>query len=383
MQPADEALVARSRAVMEDHWRPERRSSVPNEAVYPWAWLWDSCFHAIIWDALDDDRAAVELGSVFEAQTASGFVPHMRYTSDPAASEELWGRRGASTITQPPMYGHAIAVLHRHGRDVGPLLEPATRGLRHLFESRRAPCGLLRILHPWESGVDDHPRWAAWQPHPWDRAAWAPIKSQLVRDLVVADWEAVASDVFDVCSAGFNALAAWNAFELVSVTGDERLRASALEVAGVLGETWDPEGVTWRDVAPSGRPGSALRTLDALLPALVVTDPGRAAAAIASALDPSAFGFPFGPAGVHCDEPSFAPDSYGRGSAWPHLTYLLWAAARDRGRPADASSLARLLVAGATRSGLAEHWDPRDGAPLGARPQSWTALAAVVIAADP
>jgi hypothetical protein len=363
---------------MNDHWRPDSRSTCPNEAVYPWSWLLDSCFHALIWDVLDDPRATEELASIFETQAPSGFVPHMGYAVDPAASEELWGRRGASTITQPPMYGHVIAVLHRRGRDVGPVLEPATRALSHLLDRRRAPCGLVRIFHPWESGIDDHPRWAAWQPQPWDRRDWAARKSQLVRDLVVVDGEAVASATFDVCPAGFNALVAWNALELASVTGDGSLRASAAEVAAVLDRTWDADAVTWCDLDPAGEPGSAVRTLDALFPALVTTDPGRATAALVAALDPVHYGFPFGPAGVHRDEPSFAPDGYGRGSAWPHLTYLLWVAAGRAGRPAEVSALARLLVAGATQSGLAEHWDPRSGDPLGAQPQSWAGLAAVV-----
>jgi hypothetical protein len=362
---------------MDAHWRPDCGSTCPNETVYPWSWLLDSSFHALIWDVLDDRRATVELASIFDNQTASGFVPHMSYAVDPAASEELWGRRGASTITQPPMYGHVIAVLHRHGRDVGSVLEPATRALNHLLDRRRAPCGLIRIFHPWESGIDDHPRWGAWQPEPWDKWAWAARKSQMVRDLVVVDGEAVASGTFDVCPAGFNALVAWNALELASVTGDGPLRASAGEVIAALDRTWDADAVTWSDLDPAGRSGSAVRTLDALFPALVTSHPSRATAAIAAAVDPARYGLPFGPSGVHRDEPCFAPASYGRGSAWPHLTYVLWAAAVQAGRP-EASLLARLLVAGAIRSGLAEHWDPRSGAPLGARPQSWTGLAAVV-----
>jgi hypothetical protein len=36
------------------------------------------------------------------------------------------------------------------------------------------------------------------------------------------------------------------------------------------------------------------------------------------------------------------------------------------------------LVRGAARSGLAEYWHPDTGAALGAVPQSWSALAAVV-----
>jgi hypothetical protein len=372
-------LVGAVRAVMDSHWRPDLGFTTPNATVYPWLWSWDSCFHALIWEALGrPDRAVRELEAVFAAQTAAGFVPHMTYGADPGRSEELWGRRGASTITQPPMYGHAIAVLHRHGHAVDHLLAPASRALRHLLEERRAPCGLVRILHPWESGIDDHPRFAAWQPDPWDREAWASIKVELVRDLLVVEGEAVASASFDVCPAGFNALVAWNGMQLASVTGDEALFAAAEDVSIALDQTWDGRRLTWCDADPTGRPGSGVDTIDALLTALVTADAGRAEVAIAAAVDPQRFGSPFGPAGVATDEGAYAPDGYGRGATWPHLTYLLWVAALASGLVGEAAALGRLLVAGASRSGLAEYWDPRDGTGYGARPQSWTGLAAVV-----
>jgi hypothetical protein len=37
-----------------------------------------------------------------------------------------------------------------------------------------------------------------------------------------------------------------------------------------------------------------------------------------------------------------------------------------------------MLIRGATNSGWAEYWDADDGTGLGAAPQSWAALAAVV-----
>ena len=46
--------------------------------------------------------------------------------------------------------------------------------------------------------------------------------------------------------------------------------------------------------------------------------------------------------------------------------------------PTVAADLAARLVAGAHRSGLAEYWHPDTGQGLGAVPQSWAALAAVV-----
>jgi len=85
----------------------------------------------------------------------------MGYPSDPAHHAAFWGRQGWSSITQPPMYGHAIAELAARGITVDPeLLERATAGLRFLLDRRRrSPGGLVEIVHPWESGADDSPRW--------------------------------------------------------------------------------------------------------------------------------------------------------------------------------------------------------------------------------
>ena len=302
---------------MEDHWRPDRRSTVPNDAVYPWSWLWDSCFHALIWDALGDSRATVELASVFEAQTPSGFVPHMSYAADPGASVELWGRRGASTITQPPMYGHAIAVLAGHGRDVGALLEPATRALHHLF----AAPGPVRARAHLPSVGERHRR-----PSPLGRLAAGPVGPAGVGP----DQEPVGAaagrrrrrgrrqPAFDVCPAGFNALVAFNAFELASVTGDGELRASAAEVAATLDRAWVDDGSPGPTLRRPGGPG---RPSGPSTPCCRPWSPrsGAGPRRPGAALDPAQFGLPFGPAGVHPAEASYAPDGYGRGSAWPHL----------------------------------------------------------------
>ena len=63
------------------------------------------------------------------------------------------------------------------------------------------------------------------------------------------------------------------------------------------------------------------------------------------------------------------------------MSYLLWLAARRWDDPGTADQIARSTIAGAQVSGWAEYWNPETGEGLGAAPQSWTALAAVM--ADP
>ena len=65
-------LAEEVRSLMQAHWRPDHGYSVPNPGTYPHLWLWDSCFHAIIWGRLGDDRALHELEAVLTGQLANG-----------------------------------------------------------------------------------------------------------------------------------------------------------------------------------------------------------------------------------------------------------------------------------------------------------------------
>ena len=121
-----------------------------------------------------------------------------------------------------------------------------------------------------------------------------------------------------------------------------------------------------------------VRSLDALLPVLVATDQAVIERVFAYLRDATAFGGATGPAGMHRDEPTFEARTYWRGPAWPQLTYLFWVAARRHGREDDAREFANTLTRGALQSSWAEYWDASDGTGLGAAPQSWAALAAVV-----
>jgi 2-keto-4-pentenoate hydratase len=358
---------------------------MPHPVVYPGLWLWDSCFHSLIWSALGDaDRAVRELQAVFATQTPQGFVPHMSFGRDGGLHPDLWQTDGPSTITQPPMYGHAVAALARAGTPVDTLTGPATRALWYLFDNRAAPCGLLRIFHPWESGTDDSPRWASWQDDLTDRQEWWRVKGAMVRALQVEGGAAMASDRFDVCPAGWNALVAWNAAELASLTGDIALAAAADQLARRLDElAWDEDSKTWADTLPRGETGSTVRTGDALLGVLTTPCDRRAAAAFRQLTHPDHFGTRFGPAGVHPHEPSYDPGRYWRGGAWPPLDYLFRIAADRRGRRSLADRLELVHTQASRLSGYSEYRHPHTGRGLGAAPHAWGFLPLVPREPDP
>jgi hypothetical protein len=357
--------------VLEAAWR-EPGFCVPHPGTYPFQWLWDSCLHAVVWAELGDERAVVELGTALAQQSPGGFVPHVTYWADPDHHARFWGRSLTSILTQPPLYGHAVAHCAARGLAVpDEVVARAEAGLRFLLTRRaRTGDGLVAALHPWETGCDDSPRWDDWIAEPHDPASWYTAKGELVAAVRLVDGEPVASDRFAVGSAGFNALIAWNTRQLAQVGAAADLVALADELAERLTHRWDPHRRTWVDAADGS---GTRRTLDAHLALLVDPRPD----AVSDLVDPGAFGAPYGPRGVHRDESAYRPDRYWRGSAWPQLTYLLALALRSAGWSGEAARLARWLVDGAEASGAAEHWHPETGEALGARPQCWATLALV------
>jgi hypothetical protein len=330
---------------MNAHWQPEGYT-VPNAVTYPFRWLWDSCFHALIWGELGEpERAVAELTHVLRGQDErTGFVPHIDYERDPSHHAAFWGRSGASTITQPPMYGHAVAALARRGIDVpAEVRERAAFGVGYFQRERAHASGLVAITHPWETGCDDSPRFDHWGAG--DVRRWYDVKGRLVREL--------PDNGFDCAPVSLSALVAWNAAEL-------SLDAGALVDA--IASRWDADARTWVDAGAAAETSGRVRVLEALLALLVVDQPD----ARPQVIDPAQFGGAFGPCGVHRGEPAFDRRRYWRGPVWPQLGYLLAQAG---------SPVADGVVRGTIASGLAEFWDPDDGASLGAVPQSWSGLA--------
>jgi hypothetical protein len=278
------------------------------------------------------------------------------------------------------MYGHAVRSLVERGVDVPPaIVDSATRGLWFLLrDRRRSSAGLVELAHPWESGADDSPRWDDLAGGPFELERWYRRKGELVESIERdASGSPIANLDAPVASVAFGSLVAFNARELASVTGEERLDAAGVELAEAVASRWSTEAVTWVDDGPTAEGSGRARTLEGLLPVLVDEDRAHTDLVFDALLDPRAHGAAYGPTGVHRDEPTFEPSTYWRGPAWPQLTYLLWVAARRQKREVVAQRLGWALRAGAARSRFAEYWHPDTGEGLGAVPQSWTALAVV------
>jgi hypothetical protein len=363
-----------ARKVLEDSWLEDEGFCPPNPVVYPHQWLWDSCFHAIAWAALGDERAGRELASCLSGALPNGFVPHMRYLGPSSGRGPLPDR---SSFTQPAVYAHAARVIRDRALPLGPDDVPAVvAGLDWLWRSRLSQDGLLVIVHPWESGSDDSPRWDSWVGLPsYDH----PAYSAWDRDLVGATafdecGAAVGSSRFVCAPAAFNAFAVHAFRESEALTGDPRWGERAEALADAMDELlWDEATGLWSDLPYVGDGASAtVPTLDGAFGALSTNDPAKAARVLDGWATPGAYGLAFVPA----DHPSYQPDEYWRGPAWPQLNYLAGQAAQRWGRTDVYDAIGAASRRAALASGFSEYWDPETGRGLGAVPQGWAALAA-------
>jgi glycogen debranching enzyme len=240
----------------------------------------------------------------------------------------------------------------------------------------------LVIVHPWEAGTDDSPRFDAWVGSTsWQRRRWTKADRRLL-DSWVFSTAGVAIDnrVFAVAWAIFTAIAADAAIGLAHLTADSAWRARGVSLAETLdSRAWDGERGLWSDVVYTGSESSSrVPTSDAVLPALCVANDEHATIALRQLTDPAFFGAPFGPRFTPCDQPAYRPDAYWRGPAWPQLNYLLVLAARHRGMTALADEVSDSTKRAVLRSGFAEYWNPETGDGLGATPQTWAAVAAAL-----
>jgi len=147
----------------------------PSPRQYPHQWNWDSALIAIGIAHDDLDRAASEIRSLLRGQWRNGMIPQIIY--DPDASgyfpgPERWrisrapaAPRNVATsgITQPPIVTVAAWEIARRFEDTDFVRQvyPELLAYHRWLHRERDPRGegLVSIVHPWESGLDNSPRW--------------------------------------------------------------------------------------------------------------------------------------------------------------------------------------------------------------------------------
>jgi glycogen debranching enzyme len=149
----------------------------PAHKLYPHQWLWDSCFIAIGLRHLDIERAKMELLSLLRGQWDNGMLPNIIFRDDPQYhfDRSVWrswlnpyapSDVTTTGITQPPMLAEAIVqVGHKmewpERRLWYRMVYPSLLKYHQWLYKERDPHGegLVLLIHPWETGLDNTPPW--------------------------------------------------------------------------------------------------------------------------------------------------------------------------------------------------------------------------------
>ncbi|CAM2783755.1 glycogen debranching protein [Saccharomonospora xinjiangensis] len=431
-------LAARAAAVLRDNDTGALVTASPK--LYPHMWSWDAAFIAIGLAYLDVRRALTELGTLLAAQWSDGMLPHIVFTDADGyfPGPDRWGtdtvtRRPASVrtsgICQPPV--HAIAlrrivdVARANSAGEAELAESFTatawqalyRWHRWIARHRIAePQDLLTIVHGWESGMDNSPRWdapyAGVRPGPdlppyvrldtlgVDDPAERPSDDEYHRYLWLIEQmrragyepaEVLATSDFRVGDVFSTALFAVACDDLADLADDLSLPFRA-EVADL--RTWAAR--SRRAVADAADPVSGLafdldlrsgerlrtRTVAAFAPLLCSALAEPLETRLLSALTgPDWAGHPglaaAVPPSVSPRENGFDPRRYWRGPQWPVVVWLFSFALRRGGHTALARHWRQEGLRLLSDGSFGEYYEPFTGEPLGSTQQSWTAAVAL------
>jgi hypothetical protein len=180
----DAHMDLRQRAIDILHRNDRGGYTVPTASgLYPAQWNWDSCLVALGFARFDESRAVTEIETLFAGQWPDGMVPQIQFHGDDSTyfpNASVWQAgptQRSSGITQPAVAATVVRLLYERTsqpeiRARLAALVPKLLASHRWFYSARDPqgTGLVSLIHPWESGMDNSPVWdealAAVEPGP-------------------------------------------------------------------------------------------------------------------------------------------------------------------------------------------------------------------------
>ena len=413
---ADRAIETAARELLERSTRHGRlgartfRFTAPSPAHYPFQWLWDSCFHAIVWARFDVARAIDELEGLLALQRPDGRVPHVVFWDQERLLWWSWHfleSRGLPFVgeaprfseqTQPPVLALAVERIVEAGAGEEYLRRvlPALVRFHRYLATERDPDGdgLVSVISQFETGLDYSPAWDGHRREPRHPLAIflryrAPeLRNKLERFRLErifrrrSHQESVLVNV--VHGRALRALArlARRAGEQETATWAD---ATADRVTSTLLERcFDERAGLFRDLCGPDERWDTAATVAGLAPLALPDLPAEHAARLAETLtDPRRFGTPFPVPSVALDEPSFRRDNrvrgirlIWRGAASLNTNWLLVHGLREHGFDALADDIAARSRELVSRHGFNEFYDPLSGDPAGEPDFGWATLAA-------
>jgi hypothetical protein len=400
--PSVASLDAQAEAVLRANWREGVHRdgtpyafTCPSTPRYRHQWHWDSCFHAIAWCRYDVARAREELRTVLRGGRGDGFIPHTvfwhnhpRWRRAPLyATQRVRGSRHTTTIG-PPLLPWAWERVAAASGDAPGFATEALHALEaHLdWLARERDVdgdGLITIILPDESGLDDSPKY---DPVFGPFAHYKPGYFRLVARYGRLGWSA-----HEIAAAGHdthledvwvNVAYALSLRAMARLAADDNYARRAERVeAALLERCLDPATGLFFDLAGRREEPVRISTWSALSPLLLDALPDDVRRLVEEhLLDPRRYRAQVGVPSVAMEERGFNPrfDMWRtwRGPSWMNVAWLLLQPLRELGYADDATRIARPLAEAVRHSGLREYYDPTLGRGLAARNFAMSALVA-------
>jgi hypothetical protein len=405
----------------------------PGPHQYPHQWNWDSALIALGLSHFDMPRAQLEIRSLLSGQWQDGMLPSVVYHSIPSdyfPNPEFWQIENSPSsptvpttgITQPPLLATVVRQIHTRQLMVDFVQEvyPALLNWhRWLHTARDADgSGLACIIHPWESGTDDSPRWlhllAAMRPEAvpefqrgdtkYVPAIERPNPAEYERFIYLIDVfrklnyvpaELLLNSPFLVQDILFNA---------ILFRSDEDLRALAIEIDQPTDEidVWisqmqlnfntrfwhESEGLYYDYDVRSNEP-IRVNTASTFLPLFAGLPSERRAQRLIEEhlLNQDEYA----PAGAvrHWvtttakTEPTWEARRYWRGPVWVIMNWLIMEGLKRYGYDDLVDIIRRDTLGLIETSGFREYYDPQDGSGCGSTDFSWSAALTLELSMTP
>lgn len=403
-----------------------------NSSLYPHQWLWDSCFIAIGQRHYDVERAKTEIMSLLGGQWANGMLPNMILSHgrgdrdsriwhswlNPNAPDDV----STSGITQPPMLAEAIVQIGNkmskaERRSWYTMVFPGLLAYHQWLYEERDPHGegLILLVHPWETGLDNNPAWMAeikeHQMPFWiqtvDKLKLSFLINMFRRDtkLIPAEQRMTTIDalvlystqrrlrrknydikrilahsLFTIEDVSFNAIFIRANQHLVDIAAfvrkdvPEDLLAHMKKTESALEALWDPYSSQYYSREFVSHRLLKTPSIVTLLPLYGGSISKKRAGELVKLLEnEQLFGAHYPVPSAPLNSEYFSPHRYWQGPTWVNTNWLIIDGLRRYGFHDHAEALKEATLEMVRQAGFWEYFSPLDGSPSGAKNFSWTA----------
>lgn len=381
--------------------------TVPSPVRYPFQWLWDSCFHALIYSALDETNLAKkELLSVCEKQHQSGLIPHISFWHDEKNPLPNWGRElrggdinhifgvtGSSSLTQPPLLAEVVLEVYKKTGDADFLkkIYPAlVQFYEYLNSERTAENSLLFIVNPDESGEDNSPRF--------DKALGLLSKHSkeenldkrlyLMEKLVACDFDTKTcmKENFAVIDVGFNCVylsgleALSTIAEILKEKDTSKTYANRAKEVQTDMKTLTTDNIHYYSFDHIAKEMISINTWNLFMPLYCgLLNQSEAEKLVQELFADDNFMASYGIRTFSKQGNGYdAIDGFWRGPVWMAPNYFIQQGLLRYGFKKEADKIKDLSINLIKNSGMREHYDPDSGTGYGAEKFTWAGLVLVM-----